>query len=484
MRDRPIYVPVNLLQSIFITAILLVFLQFDVSGDMYCQYRYYGIIAILGYVWIFFSNSKRLSNKINLFLVFIALTIPFYFGGQILILLGYGAKLADERYSLVDGRVGMQYNIAAMKYIIISLRCLNIGYQFRRNNRDSQKKFRNAESTFSADDQSAAINLVATILIIVAAVPTIVRLGYDISVAKAIGHLAYLHEKSEDSYMGIWFAMSYIQGWFLPACYMKLVCGKPKGKRIIYILLAIYMILYLMTGSRYEIIQIAFAIFVINTYTSDKKIRLRDIIIFIVIGYIAIVILRSVSYTRDVTGSGLSLSSIANVLGGNVLYECLFETSTTFTSISNTIMHVPSTIYYNCGKSILGAFNYILPAFLRISPLNNIVLQLSSKLSPLYYGYSGAGYGSSFLTESYFNYGFFSPCIMLFFGYFLNLLTSRLAYFSINNDKRKFIISLYIMTELVWAIRQDMYLIPRHLVYYILIPLVISSLLAKRRKKG
>ena len=101
--------------------------------------------------------------------------------------------------------------------------CLNIGYQFRRNNRDSQKKFRNAESTFSADDQSAAINLVATILIIVAAVPTIVRLGYDISVAKAIGHLAYLHEKSEDSYMGIWFAMSYIQGWFLPACYMKLV---------------------------------------------------------------------------------------------------------------------------------------------------------------------------------------------------------------------------------------------------------------------
>ena len=65
MRDRPISVPVNLLQSIFITAILLVFLQFDVSGDMYCQYRYYGIIAILGYVWIFFSNSKDSAIKLT-----------------------------------------------------------------------------------------------------------------------------------------------------------------------------------------------------------------------------------------------------------------------------------------------------------------------------------------------------------------------------------------------------------------------------------
>lgn len=462
--------------SIVFTFFIYLFLQIPFEGTMYELYNYYTTIALAGYFWIFLINAKNVNHKVNLFLIYVAITIPFYFGGQILIMLGYGHQLSEENYSLVDNRIPMQYHVEAMKYIILCLQMLNIGYLVTGGNSKGSTLF-NDQKKYNYK----AINRVATILLIVSFVPTMARLIYDIVMAQVLGHLGLMHAKSEEEYLGIWNIFTYIKGWFLPACLMKIACGTYKGKKIGYLFLLLYCVLYLFSGSRYEIIQVAFAVMVLYRYSSVKKIKKKKFIIIGLIAYLGLVILRSVSYTRDETGSGVSLESIIDVIGGGVFYESFFETSTTFTSVSNLLRYCPNTLPYNEGMSIVGGLIYILPDFLRPELIEHIILHISAELSPYYYGFEGAGYGSAFVTEAYFNFGYFALFYVLIIGIILRKLTDTISFSTLYNNRIGLLVCTYIMTEMIWAIRSDMYLIPRHFVYYMLLPLFFSRIFRPRK---
>lgn len=445
---------------------------------MFDTYTYYTVIALVGYFWIFLVIPKKVNQKLNLFLIFVAITIPFYFGGQILIILGFGNQLKEEAYSLVDARVEMKYNVEAMKYIIICLQVLTIGYLCIGDGNHSSRLFCNQHKF-----NFKAINKMATILLVISFVPTIARLIYDIVMAQIMGHLGLMHAKSEEDYLGIWNIFTYIKGWFLPACLMKIACGSNKGKAVGHVFLFIYCVLYLFSGSRYEIIQVAFAVMVLYSYGTTQKIDKRKLLWISVIGYVGLIVLRSVSYTRDETGSGISMESIIDVIGGGVFYESFFETSTTFTSVSNLLKYCPSVLPFNYGLSVVGSLLYVLPDFLRPSLIEHIVLHISAELSPYYYGFEGAGYGSAFITEAYFNYGYFAFLYVFFVGLAIRKLTDTISSSVLNGNKIGLLVCTYIMTEMIWAIRSDMYLIPRHLVYYMFLPLFFSRFLTTKVSK-
>lgn len=464
---------INFIYSFCFLLVSISVLSIDIKGSMVFQYSYYAVLAIVTYSWIVFSNKLYINNKINLFLIYTLLTLPFYFGGQVLVLLGFESRLASELYSLVDGRVPMSCNVEAMKYIIISLQVLNLGYQFilKEYKKDTLLKEKITRET---------LNRISNVVIILTIFPTIARLGYDIVNARVYGHLAAFNARSEEEYLGIWYVLSYLKGWFLPACYMKLISCKEKSRIIVKALLLMYCVLYLLSGSRYEIVQVIFTIFIIEFYVNNShKMKINKLLKAALLTLFCIIILRSVSYTRDATGSGLSLESIINVLGGGVLYESLFETSTTFTSLSNLLLYCPTTLSYNYGQSYLGGMLYTLPAFLRPEYMNNITLHISSVLSPYYYGFIGAGYGSSFLTEAYFNFGYCSYILIFGFGILLRKITDKIS-FSEKESCVGIVIAVCLMSELLWIIRSDTYLVLRHLVYYTILPIYIGNYFIKQ----
>ena len=469
---------VKIVITIILTIVMIVVFQVDFPDSFEKSSNIMTIFALGIYSWIICSSPARINGKINLYRVFVFLTIPFYFGGQILILLGYSKRLGLERYSIIDGRISTMISVDAMQYILIALLCMHIGYLINQPNKEVSYKSSHIESN---ERLIKGIDFVSTVLLIVTFVPTIARLIYDVISARTFGHLAAFNMRNEESYLGIWFLFTYIQGWFLPACYMKLIAGK--NRKIVYALLAIYCVLYLLSGSRFQILLIIFTVFMIETYWNERRIQGRKLLKYGLLLWLLVVVLRSVSYTRDLTGSGLSLQSVFNVLGGDVIYETLYETSTTFTSVANTIKYCPSYISYNYGKSILGSIIYVLPAFLRPSIINDIVLHISAELSPLYYGFTGAGYGSAFVTEAYFNFGYYAYVVLIVFGGLVGALIKRIIHCAGKKDAFNFIVSMYIMSELAWGIRADLYLVPRHVVYYVIIPLVIARVFSNHTKK-
>lgn len=460
--------------TVVLVSVLFIVSQFEFPASFEKSSNIMTVLAIGVYAWLIGSAPSRIDGKINLYRIFILLTIPFYFGGQILILLGYSERLGMERYSLIDGRISTAISVDAMQYILLALLFFHIGYLLNEPNLNETMK----RSINYNEKVIRGINLVASVLLVVTIGPSIARLLYDIVSARTYGHLAAYTMRSEESYMGIWFVFTYIQGWFLPACYMKLIVGK--NRVLINLLLVIYCILYLFSGSRFQILLILFSVFMIETYWYGRKINSRTIIKNALFVWLLTIILRSVSYTRDLTGSGLSLENVLNVIGGGVLYETLFETSTTFTSVANILKYCPEVLPFNYGKSILGSLIYILPSFLRPSIINEIVLHISSVLSPLYYGYTGAGYGSAFVTEAYYDFGYFAYIVLIIFGFAVGALIKKIIHCAREKDAYMFIISSYIMSELVWGIRADLYLVPRHVVYYILIPLLIAKSISVR----
>lgn len=481
------YLPVYLcFSALILISSFIIFCAFgcESSNSLKDIYIHYTVIAIFVYAFIFLSTPKRINGRINIYLLFVAFTIPFYWGGQLLILLGFYDKLTTERYSLVDGRIENQYIIQAMQYVIICLLVLHFAYLlFLYLGTKKQKPRYEIKNKIQQSAFSKTLYKIALLIVFVSFIPTMARLMYDVVMAQRYGHLDAYLMRGEEDYLGIWYIFTFILGWFLPSCYMVLITSENKKiNYFIYFSIGLYCILYLMCGSRYQIIEIVISLVLILFYCKNKTLKPKTIVMGFLFLLVLIIILRSVSYTRDKTGSGLSWESIKEVLGGGIIYESLFETSTTFTSIANIFKHCPSDLDYNYGASVLGSIYYIFPAFMR--PDNDILLHISTALSPLYYGYSSAGYGSAFITEAYFNYSYFAYIFVFFIGYVLYKITFGINTYSENKKVFFVSFSVYLFTQLIWGIRSDLYLIPRHLIYYIIIPCLIAKLIVKERSNG
>lgn len=478
----------NAMAGLVFTSLLLVMMiisfaivGFSTTLSLKQIYIVYALLAIGVYFCIFITAPKKVNNHFNLYLIFMSLTIPFYWGGQLLVLLGFYEKLSFERYSLVDGRIENEYIIQAMQFVLISLLIIHLSYLFF--------TFISHKHDFSFIKHESnplfrkKLYKISSVILAVVLIPTFARLTYDVIMARVYGHLVSFTMRGEEEYLGIWYVFSYLSGWFLPVSYLVLITSdKKKIDFFIYFLLLMYCVLYLLCGSRYQIIEVVVAVAIILFYVKNVRLNSKKILAVLVFVITLLIILRSVSYTRDSTGSGLSLQSVFDVISGGFLYETLFETSTTFVSIANLFKYCPSYyLDFNYGLSIVGSLFYMLPAFLR--PDVDIILHISPILSPLYHGYTESGYGSSFLTEAYFNYSYFAYFFLFIFGFVLFLIVDCIN--NITNKKCNYFligISVYLFTQLVWGIRSDLYLIPRHLLYYIVLPCLMAKLMVGFRK--
>lgn len=462
---------------IILTIIIEKTIAFENIVSCYTFYTYYAIII---YTVIFALTYLR-SRRLTLFHAFLLLTFAFYFGGQFLVAFGYYEKLTERIFSVVDDRIPLNFKIQAMSFTLICLLFISIGFIFV-----IKKKAQNTKKTSKTNERLLeSLYITGIVMLVVTIIPTILSLARSVYLSLTLGHLEYRGEKVEET--GVWFIFSYISGWFRPSCYMILISKKNSPKRFIgYAGLAIYSILYLMTGSRYQIIEIAFCALSIIIIWKSKRITIKTLLLTLLSVFALSVILKAVGIARaDSTGINMfSSEAIKDVFEENLVYQMFYTTSTTFTTISNAIYQCPKEVAFNNGAGYLGSLFYMLPSFLRPSWMSELNIDVEKVFSPLYYNWTTSGYGSSFLAEMYYNLGYYSFLACVPFGMFLAYINNKIQIAKTKGAPLMFFSYLYVYSELIWGIRSDLFLIPRHILLYVALPAILYTLIKNYKIKS
>lgn len=441
-------------------------------------YTRFMFIVIPIYIWILLS-SYLLKNEFDFYFGFIFVTLLFYFGGQILVSLGYYDKLSIRDFSVIDGRIPNEFIFEAMKSILIYLLCIHIGYLFSSLNNNRKYKISILNSKIITKE---SLRKVSILLICISIFPMLIRMSQGAIQAQTLGHLTYRSLKVAET--GVSKILSFIMGWFIPSCYLLLICSKKRSDDIIaYSCILLYVIIYILTGSRYQLIEIIVVIVLINIFwKNNKKINKTYIIKMILGALIVSVFLKVLGYIR--AGNEMTVMAIvSDIMENNIIYEILYTTSTTFTTISNIFYCCPNMIPFNYGKGLLGSLLYCLPNFMRPEWISSLNIDVEKVFSPLYYNWDISGYGSSFIAEAYFNYSYLTPLFMMIFGLLIGWICKNIKQSSNNKDYCMFYFLAYLSSELFWGIRNDLFLIPRHLCLYVFIPILIAFVISSSKCK-
>jgi hypothetical protein len=430
------------------------------------------------YIWIAFS-AYRIHKQANVYLILILLSIPFYLGDQLSILLHYQDKMMTSDHSILDGIIPNEHIYSAMFLLMACLLTFHIGYitiyDRKRNNDDSIR----AREGISR----SVMRMIGMAIYLITIIPTLIARMYEMYIAISIGHLSF-RLSSGQYFTGIFYFADYLSDWFVPSCFMILIANQNRLDKIISTMsILAYCVIYVLSGNRFEVMGIVFALACTYIYWFEVKVPLSKIFKYSFLAFLGIIAFEVVGAARNIS-SGVSMFSkeiLDSVFDRGILYSIFETTGNTFTSIANTIRCVPAMVPYNYGKSIIGSLIYIFPSGIRNALLGDTVLHISATLSPYYYGWTLSGYGSSYITEAYFNFGYFAIPIVMIYGGVLAVVSQNFIDKSKDNAYA-FFFYIYLINEFAMAIRNDLYQTLRHVVLYVFLPYFVCRIVSIKTK--
>ena len=147
------------------------------------------------------------------------------------------------------------------------------------------------------------------------------------------------------------------------------------------------------------------------------------------------------------------------------------------TQIINTLVYseCPRRVPYQFGLSYIKMLWGVLPNLIGKAYTGYIGVDIV--FSPIY-KQTSAGLGASYLAESYWNFGSFSPVACLCFGYFLGYVENRLvvACNAERHSAEEVFLLVYIMYYAVFLVRGEMLGFGRSVVYYAILPLLAGRI--------
>lgn len=459
----------------FILAVLSCFLWllFDVIDVPLVSKIRWSIPFIVSLFIYMLYTTKKYYGYFNVLFMLLFLSFFFYYGQHFVVLfdLGYLYKISED--SIISGWLPDSVYVEATYIIIICLLLLHAGFF-------SVKDFNVKKANNKLNvDKLKALRTAGWVGLLISSYPMI---RYQVSLFTLQMTLGYGGRRELEgdtdylSSMGLSGLMIYVAGLFLPSLYALLI--GYKGKRNIYwvyILIAIYLVMNLILGSRFVILKtlvvLLFIQFVWITPPSKKTMKK-----LIIAGLVLVVLFGAVTKLRDMTADSISLSDATEAADGLGISSVLWETGITFTCVSAVLAYCPSKVNYSYGASVLGALLQCIPEPLRFGFFDNHKILLSSIFSPLYYNTTLFGFGSSFIAEGYWNFGYFVFIYMYILGYFLGKMQVKLNNASITSSPFLFLLLSSICGDLVFGVRNDLSSIPRILLTNTFVIFVLTYL--------
>ncbi|CYU65449.1 TPA: O-antigen polysaccharide polymerase Wzy [Streptococcus suis] len=432
------------------------------------------IIFVLFSYYCIFKVLWKTYRTINFIFIFVLLSFPFAYGQHLVSLFDSDYLFRFQTFHILDGRLQDSSIINATYFIIVFLILLTVGYIL--SNTYYKEQVIVNESGLMAGN--SIVIFISLLFLLISIYPAFKEVIAQYNLSRQFSYLVRRQLESQENYyelLGVGTRELYLGKWFLPSIYMLLLSFQDLRKRVLpYSILLVYSIIYMLTGSRFTLLKIILVVFLIE-YIWHKSITLRQIkylpIVFIPL-IVAFSIITSLRGDSGVTFEDF-LTNATFYINGSPLSATLWETGITFTSVSNVIDKVPSVVPFFIGKSYLGAILVCLPAFLRFGFTDNNIFTISSTFSPLYYGTRGFGYGSSIYAEQFYNFGYFALIVAIFLGIIIGKLEKKMFLYQKQRNLSQFLLIVFILGELIYSVRNDLYAIPRTVLISVGIPLMV-----------
>lgn len=434
--------------------------------------------AILSFVTMLFIQMKINEKKINLCTIFLALCFLFYFGQFV----EFGISGKVENVALNITKHFKQNEITwvgmvTLIYVHVLQNGMILASGMKEHNR-KDKKFNNC---------SLSIIRHSALFIYIIAYPFALyyqysRFKYSITFGYGGTLLSNLASSSQLLRFGEFFT------GFVISMYILLVMAY-KGKKSEYIVvLSIipYFVFYILSGSRLQVALILIVLLLVRHYWF-KPISFRDIIVIFIAGIIGIYVITISSEIRNYLGMYNSVkSAITNALthinllsGINHLFD---EFGCQIVSIACVLLNCPEPIPFNYGKLYLYGLERIIP---NLFGVQRVFFTENTDDSFKYLINNGnTGLGSSFISETYYSFGFFGIALVFLLG-LLIWKTSRKIEKSDKTNILQSFIGFYTAYCVIFTVRSDAFNILNSIVQYCLFPIfciyILNGLINNKR---
>ena len=317
------------------------------------------------------------------------------------------------------------------------------------------------------------ISIVPTIIILINNMMTTVSFGY--------GELFQTEYYTRGGFDNI---IKFLSLYTVPSLYMLLISYKGSNK-VKYIVLAfcLYIVLYLMSGSRLSAVLILSTLILIkhlwfNPITKKKSISYGFLGFFLLILLSLISSIRNSLYLAS-DPFNLIVEAFNNIWTANPFFVAIEEAGFTFLATACVVTYCPSDEPYNYGISYLNGLFALFPnLFWDIHPA-------STNTDIIFKGYltSYGGIGSSFIAEAYYNFGEFSLLIMPIFGWLLGYLCHQTKIAVKFHSSMLFYICMYTSSFVLFYVRSDTISFFRNFVYFAIVPCFFAKILTSKNKK-
>ena len=262
--------------------------------------------------------------------------------------------------------------------------------------------------------------------------------------------------------------------------------SRKEGQKWPIIAMAIYMILYTLSGSR-----ISTMILLLSTlYVQSKlfsKINFKSLIKFVALALIVLFVFGMVSSARSNIKSGNDVISVLNnskdtLIENNYLVATISEAGYTFEATATVLDNCPSNEPFHHGKSYISGLLYILPN--GITGNYYVATKSTDETFKKYLNFYGSGIGSSFIAEAYWNFGYYSWILMIVFGFLIGKMSVSLDLAIKKRDYLLIFTNAYIFSIVAFYIRSDTRTFFRNFVWFGLPIIIVVYYLRNRSRKS
>lgn len=308
-------------------------------------------------------------------------------------------------------------------------------------------------------------------LMLLIIIPAFLAKTYQSIVAVAAGgYLAFYRVNSSRSYLGT--LLTIVSDWYQPCCLILLIGNREsKIKRsLIILLMLIDVIASLYVGGRSNAVMTMLGIILAYHYMI-KPIKVKQFLIISLLAYLFMGMLNGMIYTRGVSGRSLrDLLVLMSPTGQNVLGDFIGGLGWNITSITWTMILVPSTYPFRFGLSYIAALTSWIPSFFfggKAYHPSTLYASLSSWLQNALRRTSGPGY--TIIAEAYINFSWFGIFFLAIEGFFVAKIINRVSRKRCSDDMITSTMQImFIMVVMKALIRDSMSSVIRDIVFTLL----------------
>ncbi len=415
----------------------------------------------------------NLNRKVDFLFLFVFFSYMFSFGQSILVFWGYDLSQTSA-FSIVNGYFSGKEIFISSMFALISMIFLIVGICLVKH-----KKINELETKASFIGEKKLLRI-GWWLIIIALCPQFYVLYIDITKTFSTGYGSTLQ-----NYSGLAKICSIVGGLLVSGMLIVFAFETKKVRRLLlYLIMCGYIVLQLAGGTRGVVFQLFVTIFV--TWNLYFKTITRKIAVWLVIAFFVGVFLFSlisatrIYYSNDANTIEIIKTMSKQLLENNFLFKSMAEMGNT--QLINTLVYrcCPKEQQFQFGMTYVRMLCAIFPNF--VGKLYKGYIGVDITFSKMYTR-TEAGLGASFISEGYWNFGFFAFPFFTLFGLFLGKINRLFGMLcnSINRYKATdFFLLIYLMFSLTFLVRGEFNGFARGLVYYSVFPIILSKVCIRK----